>query len=243
MPSRRIGRHQLALRFPKRRARGGKRRGAGRPPNGRLAGVWHVRRPGHDRRHPVHVTWRVREEVASLRTKKRLAALRAAMERGRERFGFRLVHYSVQGNHLHLVCEADDRTALRRGLQGLAIRLAKRLNRALGRRGKVFADRYHARALRTPREVRSVLAYVLGNHQKHSGGTRYSPRQVDPYSSALHFDGWSCRVRSVEGWRDLDRCTAEPASWLLRVGWQRAGGLLDPVELARVKRCAPGPKR
>jgi REP element-mobilizing transposase RayT len=178
----------------------------------------------------VHVTLRVRDDASGLRTKAKVSALRAAMRIGNNRFGFRLIHFSVQGNHLHLVCEADDRQALRRGLQGLIIRLAKRLNKELGRSGRVFADRYHARSLATPTEVRMALIYVLGNHRRHAAqrGRSLPRREVDPFSSALDFDGWSCRVRPVGGCCFTETVTAPAQTWLLRAGWKRAGGLLDP---------------
>ena len=96
-----------------------------------------------------------------------------------EREGFRLVHYTVLSNHLHLLCEALDRRELSRRTQGLAIRIAKKLNRVWGRIGKVFADRYFDRILRSPREVRSALAYVLNNARRH--GIFLRPDQPDPY--------------------------------------------------------------
>jgi len=68
-----------------------------------------------------------------------------------------VLQFSVQRDHIHLLVEAPDGRALSRGLQGLAIRIAKGVNRILGRRGRVWADRFHARALRTPREVRNAL--------------------------------------------------------------------------------------
>ena len=96
-----------------------------------------------------------------------MAVLLRAFEAGRDRFGFRLVHYSVQSNHLHLIAEAEDREALIRGLQGLGVRIAKRMNRALDRSGSVLVDRYHVRALETPNEVRMALRYVINNALRH----------------------------------------------------------------------------
>ena len=81
---------------------------------------------------------------------------------------FRIVHFSVQADHVHLLVEADDQASLSRGLMGVAIRLARAVNRVVGRRGSVWADRYHARSLRTPREVRHGIVYVLMNWKKHS---------------------------------------------------------------------------
>jgi putative transposase len=185
---------QLALEF---HSWGGQRTGAGRPPNGRKPGVSHLRRPTLSRHHPVHVTLRIVAGVPSLRAGLRFNELRTALARGQQRFGFRLVHFSVQSNHIHLIAEARDRRALSRGMQGLSVRLARAVNRTLLRRGRVFADRYHARALRTPRAAHFALRYVLLNARKHA--VRSSPFTatdtivpgfVDSRSSAAWFDGF-----------------------------------------------------
>lgn len=99
-------------------------------------------------------------------------AVRRALADGKRRFGFALVHFSVQRDHLHLIAEAHDRRALSRGLQGLSIRVARAVNRQVERKGRLFADRYHARALTTPRAVRFALRYVLLNARKHTRGPR-----------------------------------------------------------------------
>jgi REP element-mobilizing transposase RayT len=166
------------------RRHGGKRPGAGRKPKGERAGVSHLRRPSL-RKLPVHVTLRVRREVWSLRSRRCFRPIRAAFVAGNARFGFSLSQFSVQGNHVHLIVEAEDRRALSRGVQGLAIRIAKGLNRVMRRRGTVFADRYHAHVLRTPSELRRALSYVLENLRKHEAqrGNRLLPNQIDEYSS------------------------------------------------------------
>src|SRR3990172_13276637 len=95
------------------------------------------------------------------------------------------------GNHLHLVAEPQARAALRRGMQGLSIRVAKALNRLLGRGGKVLTDRYYARALATAAETRAALNYVMTNARKHGlAGAGGAAGCTDPYSSAPYFDGW-----------------------------------------------------
>ncbi len=207
--------------------RGGRRAGAGRPKKAG-AGVEHRRRPRLSRHHPVHVTVRVVAGLGNLRHRRLRKVVFAALGAGANRFGFRLVHFSVMSNHLHLVAEAADRRALSRGMQGLSIRLAKALNRRLGRRGRVFTDRYHARILRSPREVRAVLAYVLNNARKH--GIAASRRWIDPCSSALVFDGWNTGRIETEtgGLRLLFRAEGEPivmraTRWLLTSGWRRYG--------------------
>jgi REP element-mobilizing transposase RayT len=215
---------------------GGARKGAGRPPNGETAGVSHLRRPVLASRHPVHVTLRA-AKAPSLRGTAMFRTVRAALAGARDRFGFRLVHFSVQRDHLHLIVEAEDSRALSRGMQGLSIRVAKALNRRLQRHGRVFADRYHARALKTPRETQRALRYVLCNARKH--GSLSSPAgYVDGCSSAPWFSGWS-RPRELAFVREA--CPKAPAppvvpprTWLLRTGWQRAGPIdVDDVPGAR----------
>jgi REP element-mobilizing transposase RayT len=166
---------------------GGKRAGAGRKPKGERAGVSHLKRAELASRFPVHVTVRLREDVPGARGRKTREVVRAAFRAGRERFGFRLVQYSVQETHLHLLVEGRDREAVSRGMQGLLIRVAKALNKVWGRKGKVFADRYHDRILRTPREVKNAVRYVLKNAQHH--GMVFEGRP-DPHSSGPWFDGW-----------------------------------------------------
>src|SRR4051812_3384606 len=202
---------QLGLKFP---LRGGKRRGAGRKPKGPRAGVSHARRSGLLSRHPVHATMRVLPHVWNLRGPRAASTLAGAFAAGKEKDGFRLVHFSIQGNHLHLVVEADDALRLSRGLQGLATRIARRLNRLMGRKGQVFADRYHARALRTPTEVANALAYVLGNFAVHAArrGRPVPARFVDARTSI------EMRVTATIPHVPL---TAAPTTWLLRIGWQR----------------------
>ena len=118
----------------------------------------------------------------------------------------KLVHYSVQGNHIHMLVEANDRRALSAAIRGLNIRIGLGMNRLMKRTGRVIDHRYHARSLRTPTEVRRALRYVRHNHAKH--GTHPS-RLIDPRSSEA---------------ASFDRPT--PSTWLLRVGWQR-GRIVD----------------
>src|SRR5262249_53817234 len=165
--------------------RGGKRPGAGRKPKGARAGVPHRKRPALAPRFPVLVTARLFERMPSLRKDATLATLRRAFAAASERNGLRLIHFSIQSNHLHLIAEAHGAEALSRGMQGLLVRVARALNRLWGRKGSVFADRYHSRILRTPREVRHALAYVLNNARKH--GCFFAG--IDPFSSGRWFDG------------------------------------------------------
>ena len=206
---------------------GGKRRGAGRKPKGRVAGVAHGSRPDVSGRDPVLITLKARREVWNLRTQRAMRALVPALFAARESL-VRLVHFSVQHDHLHFLVEVADKSALSRGIGGLAVRLARALNRLMKRKGKVWKERFHSHVLRSPRQVRHCLAYVLGNARKH--GVALPARGLDPCSSAAAFDGWAGRI--VVSAHEL-ACAAmavavAPQSWLLRVGWRRGGELLDP---------------
>ncbi len=215
------------------RSWGGERSGAGRKPaaENRRAGVSHRPRAKVASRHPVHVTVRVRKGLPPLRNRRVYAALRAAFAAGCDRFGFRLAHYSIQRDHIHMICEARERAALARGVQGLLIRVAKALNRLWNRKGSVFADRYHDRVLRTPKEVRRALVYVLNNARKH--GLRLA-QELDHFASGWWFDGWKERVRT----RNVPAAcpVALPRTWLLRGGWRRGGGRSGLIGLAEVPR-------
>ena len=158
---------------------------------------------------PLHVTLRMAPHVYNLRSRRSFRVIAAALRIGGDRFDVRVVEFSIQGNHIHLVVEAPNRRGLARAIQGLSIRVAKGLNRMMGRSGRVFDDRYHARLLRTPTEVRHALRYVLDNARKHAAerGEIYGPGYVDPYSSA--------------GAPELAMPPAQ--TWLLRTGWKRAG--------------------
>ena len=203
---------------------GGIRRNAGRKAGNRTT-VERVARPKLDGRCPCHVTLRLKAGAPPLRRNQMFRVLRAVFRRGKDRFGFRLVHYSVQSNHLHLICEADDSRALSRGMQGLAVRLARRVNRAAGRHGKLFGDRYHLHVLGSPREVRHCLLYVLRNAVRH-GASPAGPF-FDVYSSAMYFDGWSEKI-AVRILDDGDQPVMPPTTWLLTKGWRRSG----PISLA-----------
>jgi putative transposase len=202
------------------RAWGGKRLGAGRKPSGRKVGVPHRTRPAHHARHPLHVTLRARHGLPSLRADTMFPVIQRGIAKG-SRGGIRILEFSVQHDHVHLLVEAVDAPNLSRGLQGLAIRIAKGINRILGRRGRVWSDRFHARALRTPREVRNALVYVLQNWRKHVPGAR----GMDSRSSGGWFTGWRTRVPRLLASSPV----VPPRTWLAAIGWRRLG-LIHPDE-------------
>jgi REP element-mobilizing transposase RayT len=132
---------------------------------------------------PLHVTVRMAEHVWNLRSRRSLRALDSALRHGSDRFGARVVQFTLLGNHIHLLLEADNTACLVRAMKGLGVRIARGMNRMMGTRGRVLGDRYHCRVLHTPTEVRRAVTYIRDNHRHHAAGVQFSPHYVDPYSS------------------------------------------------------------
>lgn len=217
---------------PPRMRWGGYRPGAGRP-RSLVHDPEHTKRPVHLARHPSHITTRVVPEVGRLRRRKLWQVFKAvALEAGDD--AFRVVHVSIQSNHIHLLVEGEDEVAISRGMQRFQSMAARALNKKLGRHGKVFAYRYHRVDITSPRQMRGALAYVLNNWRRHCEDVTTVGAEnelLDPYSTAWAFDGW----------RDLDEAprwdrlpSARPRTWLLRIGWRRGGSEISVREV-------PGP--
>jgi REP element-mobilizing transposase RayT len=188
-----------------------------------------VRRAAHVNRHPSLVTWRVKRGIPSLRSARLVREIESSFRASSERGRFRVVHYSIQRDHVHLIVEATDASSLACGAKSIGSRLARAVNRVFRRTGAVLADRYHAVALRAPRAVRNAIAYVLLNGRRHLAklGREVDPRgRIDPASSGRWFAGW----RSREDPAADAPATATPRTWLLGAGWRRAG-LIDAKEI------------
>jgi REP element-mobilizing transposase RayT len=220
-----------------RSRRGGKRRGAGRPPKGRRAGSPHKERPPLKATTPVHITLRVVGAIGNLRKRAKYKALRTAtLVLASNHPDCRIVHISVQRDHIHLLVEASNEDALARGMKAFQVSAAKRLNAALRwktrRRGQVFTDRYHAEYITSPRQARNALAYVLNNWRKHREDLVLPHRpsvafEHDWFSSGWMFSGWRERAHLdfVPSTPDAFEPLAIwfPRTWLLTTGWRRYG--------------------
>jgi len=181
----------------------------------------HRARPVHETSYPLHITMRTRRVVASLRRGRVVARVKESVAAA-HKANFRILLFSVQKDHIHLMVEASDKPALSEGMRGFAIRIGHAVNRCLERRGQLIAERYHARELKTPREVRNAMIYILRNNQHH--GQR---DWIDACSSAPWFDGFKAPFEPRR-----NPPTAAPRTWLATVGWRRRG-LIDLTELPR----------
>lgn len=236
------------LTLPKTSGWGGARVGAGRKPRSGRRNVPHRARAPHRRAHPVHVT--LRSRFRSLRNPFLFPTIKRALADANRRAPrrFRIVEFSVQHDHAHLLVEAEDTVSLSTGMRALMISIARRANRALFRRGRFWADRWHSHPLATPRAVRNALRYLLFNFSKHNPESRV---RLDPCSSAPSFFAHASSqgppdVRDpARGASHLSANTAQPGAssgapsrafaravvvrpetWLLRVGWLRHGALV-----------------
>ncbi len=216
-----------------RKTHGGPRKGSGRKPKDPTArpNVVHRTRPAHRSELPVHVTLRRAKGLPGFRSERLHALLKLAI-RDTRREGFRITHYSIQADHLHIVVEADSSTALTNGMRSFAVRVAMRVNKRIldRRRGRVWGDRYHRRDLPSPRAVRNALVYVLANHIKHG---EYDVGLLDPCSSGPWFTEWT---HSLEPPRESSPVVAA-TTWVLREGWiTRGGGRIRLGEVPRPAR-------
>ncbi len=220
---------QLSLSVEQPRSFGGRQPGAGRP-RGPRPRVLHRERPDFSHDHPLHVTFRIKPGLPSLRLPRFQRAFRQTLTQvTAARSGFRVVHYSVQRDHVHCLIEAEGKRELSNGMKALGARFARAVNRVFGRSGAVLDGRYHARLLKTPREVRKALAYVLLNARKHfqQRHQRTPTVRLDACSSGVWFQGWKSGPYPRPNYV---RETGLPFTWLLSRGWRRHG-LIDPAEV------------
>lgn len=204
---------------------GGKRKNAGRKRRSTFAS--HVRRGRINRQTPVHLTLRLRDGLTGLRSEKFLAQFRKAAV-GATKKGLRILHYSLQTNHFHILAEADNNQILANAMKSLVTCLAIWLKKMWRRKGSIFSERFHSRILRTPTEVKRVLRYILLNYARHAGVSA----RIDYYSSGHAFSKWQELLNELtdlireqvaqEVDPDNSRGLSQPESWLASVGWLKS---------------------
>lgn len=218
------------LEFAKVCGWGGKRLGAGRRNLSKT--VNHMKRPGMSARTPGHVTLRLHSGMPTMKDREFLETFRRAVVAAKA-FGLKITQFSILGNHLHLIVEAIDNLCLSRGLQSLAITLAKAIRRRLRQwtsgKIRIFKGRYHLKLIETARQMKNTLRYVLFNEAHHGGRRPY----LTVFSSNCVFNRWQelgVRISTTElqryarHWREMfaSDFLSPPESWLSRVGWTRA---------------------
>lgn len=218
----------------------------------------HDEREHFDKLRAAHVTLRLVRGYDSLRQRATYDVLRIATEAVSKRPDFRIVHLSIELDHVHLVVEANNHVALGNGVRAFQISAAQRLNRAIGRargervRGKVFAERYDVRFIGSPTQARNTINYVLNNWRRHGQdetGIEVRYWDIDYMSSAISFDGWAELEQPNFVFRyrvpvEERLCVAMPRSWLLSKGWRKVGsismyalpGQIKPTKETRMSR-------
>lgn len=230
-----IGGKNKQLKFSAVNGWGGRRKGSGRP--NLTDTVNHMKRPTLGLKTPLHLTLRIKERLPSLRSKGLFKEFKKSLQCGR-RQGLYVIHFSIQRNHIHLFAEAENNKALALGMRSLAGRFAKKIReqaaeRGMAPKGSAFNGRYHLHVLKTPREVKNALEYVLLNMAKHQELIEY----MDPYSSAKYFRDWKellgpryrSLIRACAGFYSspdnlnaVGNILSPSRSWLAREGWKRA---------------------
>jgi len=233
---------QIELFAVARRARrqSGRKRGP-KPREERLGFVPHVAREEHNGRNPVHVSIRRVRLAPSFREQRVRAAIVEELRLAKHR-GVRVVHYSIQANHIHLMIEGRDGADLSAQMRVLLSRIALMVNALTHRTGSLFRDRHHRRELTSPRATRNALVYILFNDRKHaleSGPVSVRIlEELDACSSAAWFQGWHPTARPppdvvARAGGDGPPPVSVPRTWLAGVGWRRGGGALRFDEAPR----------
>ena len=212
---------QAAWSFPKPKA---KNRG-GRPRIvDRRASERHETRAPLPAGTPVHVTMRIVPAVGAMRKRHLYRAVRKATLQAYAANRIRIVHLSIQHDHVHAIVEASSRDGLARGMQGFQISAARHINRACRRTGQVFADRYHAEQLTTPTQARNAISYVINNWRKHREDHHgpFALHRVDPFSSGPTYWKISGPFEPLQ--------TSPPSTWMLKIGIRRLPAIM-PTEI------------
>jgi putative transposase len=205
------------LEFKKVKGWGGKRKSAGR--KNRTSTVNHMKREKVEAKFPIHITIKLKKGVVSLRGPKMVAAFKASLQKAKKR-GLKVIHFALETNHAHLFAESDGNHQLRSGMASFGSCFGKAARRVTGGKGSVFQGRYHLQVLKSPRQTKNAMAYVLLNHSKHQGAKPYA----DHMSSAAFFGDWRALLGEryrVDQPLPRPEFLAKPSSWLARDGWRK----------------------
>lgn len=141
------------------------RKGGGRRPK-HDKGIRHIKRPEIKRLTSLHLTVKILKDKAGIKNKQTLALLKHAILKARKK-GLRIIHFTLEYDHVHLLVEANDNEVLGRGMMVFGVTMAKGINRLKSIKGTVYKHRYHFRKINSPRELKNVLHYIFNNGIKH----------------------------------------------------------------------------
>jgi hypothetical protein len=202
---------------------GGKRKGAGR--KNQTGTINHLKRERVNSKTPIHVTMKLRHGLPDIQCPEMHEKFKAGALKAKA-LGLRVVHYTVEWDHIHMLLECSNNKALSQGMKSLGASFGRAIRKFAGGKGRVFKERFHMRVLKTPTEVRNAMAYVLTNTSKHH---KMAPGPT-PYSSGMYFSEWKKLLgrRAGPNLREFVPLTSklpeflcEPKSWLAREGWRK----------------------
>lgn len=142
--------------------------------------IRHIRRERISKPTSLHLTIKVRENKADIKSKRILKSLHHAIMRARLK-KLKVIHYTLEYNHVHLLVEALDHKVMHQAMQALGISFSKAINKAKAAKGGVYKHRYHLRKLASSKELRNVLHYIFSNGVHH----RRTTSMLDPYNSMI----------------------------------------------------------
>lgn len=154
-------------------------KGAGRPAI-HDRGIRHIARDKVTKHTSLHLTIKIERLKAGLRNKDVLKQLHDSIKKARK-IGLRVIHYTLEFDHVHLLVEVDSNQQLAKGMQSFGISFSKGINKIKAQVGKVFKTRYHFRKLKSPNEIKNVIFYILGNSLKHKKDFSI----LSPYNTAI----------------------------------------------------------
>jgi REP element-mobilizing transposase RayT len=144
------------------------------------SGIRHTRRFRLKKPSSLHLTIKVKENKADIQNKRILKTLHYAIRRARLK-GLKIVHYTLEYNHVHLLVESVDNKILHKGMQAFGITIAKAINKIKRTKGAVYKNRYHLRVIDSPRQLKNVLHYIFSNGVKH----KRTKSQIDLFNSMI----------------------------------------------------------
>lgn len=141
-------------------------------------GIRHTSREEIFKPSPLHLT--VKLKRADIQNKVVLRILKHAIYRSRLQ-GLRVIHFSLEHNHVHLYAECESNFVLGKAMKAFGVTFVRRVNKLKKIKGQLYKYRYHLRVLKSARDAKNVINYILKNGIKHGRTLKV----INAYNSAL----------------------------------------------------------